>query len=324
MASINQAHLIHDHSTGRSSTRLHAPPGGQSSMGTSFGWDTAEPVAPERRGRAGAGGNGHGESPIKMAQQAFSPPPPAMQQPTGFGDTGSSSIRMSGARGNAMGSSYGWDVPQGQTPSRSSPPSRNLEPRSNVQTASSSKLGVGTSVVYKQMGKAGTESLAVIVDIEPVGSRKDNYRIRFEDGRERNTSEDKLTATSGGVGDMTQGMGQMHFEQESTAQMRYEQENMPPRGYTDANLAGAYSDSLLTGKGAQETHNLRAVEGAGIGELQIGQRMMYRQTARSEPEECTVLAVELPSANGHMRTKTFYQIKFQDGRTRETTIDKLF
>ena len=88
-----------------------------------------------------------------------------MQQPTGFGDTGSSSIRMSGARGNAMGSSYGWDVPQGQTPSRSSPPSRNLEPRSNVQTASSSKLGVGTSVVYKQMGKAETEFLAVIVDM---------------------------------------------------------------------------------------------------------------------------------------------------------------
>ena len=88
-----------------------------------------------------------------------------MQQPTGFGDNGSSSIRMSGARGNAMGSSYRWDAPMGQTPSRLSPPSRNLEPRSNVQTASSSKLGVGTSVVYKQMGKAGTESLAVIVDM---------------------------------------------------------------------------------------------------------------------------------------------------------------
>ena len=38
MASINQAHLIHDHSSGRSSTRLHAPPGGGNSMGTSFGW----------------------------------------------------------------------------------------------------------------------------------------------------------------------------------------------------------------------------------------------------------------------------------------------
>ena len=40
---INNAHLIHDHSTGRSSTRLHAPPGGGNSMGTSFGWSD-EPV----------------------------------------------------------------------------------------------------------------------------------------------------------------------------------------------------------------------------------------------------------------------------------------
>ena len=47
-------------------------------------------------------------------------------------------------------------------------------------------------------GKAGTESLAVIVDIEAVGSRKDNYRIRFEDGRERNVSEDKLKAVDTG------------------------------------------------------------------------------------------------------------------------------
>ena len=250
---------------------------------------------------------------MTMAQQAFSPAPPPAQQATGFGDTGSSSIRLSGARGNAMGSSYGWDSPQAQTPSRSSP-NRNLDPRSGVQTASSSKLGVGSSVVYKQMGKAGTESMAVIVDIEPVGSRKDNYRIRFEDGSERNTSEDKLTATGGGIGDMTQGM----------AQMRFDQENRPPLGYTDSNLGGGYTDSTLAGKvseGGQE--NLRAVEGAGVGELQIGQRMMYRQTAKSEPEECTVVAVELPSSNGFMRTKTFYQIKFSDGRTRETTIDKL-
>jgi hypothetical protein len=36
-----------------------------------------------------------------------------------------------------------------------------------------------------------------------------------------------------------------------------------------------------------------------------------------------VVAVELPSSNGAMRTKTFYCIKFTDGRTRETTIDKL-
>ena len=44
---INNAHLIHDHSTGRSSTRLHAPPGGGNQMGTSFGWSDAP--APVRR-----------------------------------------------------------------------------------------------------------------------------------------------------------------------------------------------------------------------------------------------------------------------------------
>jgi len=42
---INNAHLIHDHSSGRSSTRLHAPPGGKNTMGTSFGWGDAAPVS---------------------------------------------------------------------------------------------------------------------------------------------------------------------------------------------------------------------------------------------------------------------------------------
>ena len=36
--SINQAHLLHD-CCNRSSTRVHAPPGGKSSMGSSFGWE---------------------------------------------------------------------------------------------------------------------------------------------------------------------------------------------------------------------------------------------------------------------------------------------
>jgi hypothetical protein len=47
-------------------------------------------------------------------------------------------------------------------------------------------------VIYTQIGKAKLESLAVIVAIEPAATRKDNYRIQFEDGRERNTSEDRL------------------------------------------------------------------------------------------------------------------------------------
>ena len=41
---INNAHFINDISSGRSSTRLHAPPGGGNSMGTSFGWGN-EPAA---------------------------------------------------------------------------------------------------------------------------------------------------------------------------------------------------------------------------------------------------------------------------------------
>ena len=46
------------------------------------------------------------------------------------------------------------------------------------------------------MGKAHTELDAEIVEIEPVGGRKDNIRIRFADGRERNTSADKLKAVA--------------------------------------------------------------------------------------------------------------------------------
>jgi len=37
------------------------------------------------------------------------------------------------------------------------------------------------------------QSLAVIVAIENPLSRKDNYRIQFQDGSERNTSQDRLT-----------------------------------------------------------------------------------------------------------------------------------
>lgn len=74
---------------------------------------------------------------------------------------------------------------------------------------------------------------------------------------------------------------------------------------------------------AHNEQTLRTVEGAGVGELQIGQKMKYRQTPRSDFEEVTVVNIELPSSNGCMRTKTFYQIRFDDGRTRETTIDKL-
>ena len=48
-------------------------------------------------------------------------------------------------------------------------------------------------MTYKQIGKAGIQSAAVIVEIEPAAARRDNYRIRFEDGRERNTTIDRLS-----------------------------------------------------------------------------------------------------------------------------------
>ena len=48
-------------------------------------------------------------------------------------------------------------------------------------------------MTYKQVGKAGIQSAAVIVEIEPAAERRDNYRIRFEDGRERNTTIDRLS-----------------------------------------------------------------------------------------------------------------------------------
>jgi len=58
-----QAHLIHDHSSDHISTRLHAPPGGHSSMGSSFGWGAEEPAAPRRSVAPQA----VYQSPIKMA-----------------------------------------------------------------------------------------------------------------------------------------------------------------------------------------------------------------------------------------------------------------
>lgn len=61
------------------------------------------------------------------------------------------------------------------------------------KTAFSRQLQVGSHVTYKQVGKAGIQSAAVIVEIEPAAARRDNYRIRFEDGRERNTTIDRLS-----------------------------------------------------------------------------------------------------------------------------------
>ena len=131
---INHAHLIHNHADGRSSTRLHAPPGGKSSMGTSFGWaDEAPAPAPQQQrrnpnassfdapaepqrvfvrknknefvdSRIGAGVVAANENANNNAAPADGP------SKAGFGDTGASCVRINNAPGgkNAMGTSFGW------------------------------------------------------------------------------------------------------------------------------------------------------------------------------------------------------------------------
>uniref|UniRef100_A0A6T8GG47 Microtubule-associated protein Jupiter n=1 Tax=Hemiselmis andersenii TaxID=464988 RepID=A0A6T8GG47_HEMAN len=143
--SINQAHLIHDHSSGRSSTRLHAPPGGQNSMGTSFGWSD-EPAAPARqinRRDPNASSVFGGDAPApNVVQQRRNkhefvdnrigagienknaPQQPQQQQPAaqkdnvgttssriGFGDTGASSVKVHHAPGGASSGNIigGWN-----------------------------------------------------------------------------------------------------------------------------------------------------------------------------------------------------------------------
>lgn len=68
---------------------------------------------------------------------------------------------------------------------------------------------------------------------------------------------------------------------------------------------------------------LKPVKGAGTGELAVGQIVLYKQTPRSEAVPVKVVDVELPSTNGAMRTKTYYNVCFEDGRMRQTTIANL-
>jgi len=233
---VNQAHLIHDQSAGRSSTRLHAPPGGHSSMGTGFGWvgPRSPPTRPrlptlahvsQRRARPAAPiiclrARRHGvraEPARAYAQGDDAPPPPArggragMQQHTqqagavysaqsyreqapqseysppmssaqwaaesglqaeertptkGFGDTGSSCIRLHAPAGgrNAMGTGFSWGD-DGAAPAPSpgrgrdayAEHMRNNSHAQPPQTAASQRFGVGSQVIYKQIGKAGIE-----------------------------------------------------------------------------------------------------------------------------------------------------------------------
>lgn len=112
-----------------------------------------------------------------------------------------------------MGTSFGWDsepihkspalIKQTQeanslAPSTIPPTSASIRPPPAGVPASPSTLAVGTRVIYTQMGNARTELDAEVVEIEEVGSRRDNIRIRFMDGRERNTSADKLKVVAVG------------------------------------------------------------------------------------------------------------------------------
>jgi len=123
----------------------------------------------------------------------------------GFGDTGHSCIRLHAPAGggNAMGNGFGWGdepaVPLSARSGRSQDAYASHMAAQNAgpgqMTSASMGFQVGSQVRYKQIGKAGIESMAVIVAIEPAASRKDNYRVQFQDGSERNTSQDRLTPT---------------------------------------------------------------------------------------------------------------------------------
>uniref|UniRef100_A0A6U5Z1R8 Uncharacterized protein n=1 Tax=Guillardia theta TaxID=55529 RepID=A0A6U5Z1R8_GUITH len=290
--SINQAHLIHDHSSGRSSTRLHAPPGGASSI--SFGW-------------------GQENEPPRVAMsppKSIATPPKAVQaaspQPTespgedrkGFGDTGHSCVRLHAPAGgsNALGTSFAWAEPEGKAPPQ---PAEHVHKQSMPSAkVVSNVMQVGSTVIYRQLG-SNAESVAQIVEIEPVGSRKDNYKIRFEDGRERNTTVDKLRLVQ-----------EEEAPEEGMERMNVQDENVPP-----AETSSPFRKTDFQDKRIGDGVKVQAVQGAGVGELSIGQKVLYKQTPRSDPEEVVVVDVELPGHNGSMRTKTYYHIQVkQPGR----------
>mmetsp|Transcript_31105 Transcript_31105/g.70015 ORF Transcript_31105/g.70015 Transcript_31105/m.70015 type:complete len:121 (-) Transcript_31105:135-497(-) len=119
MASINQAHLIHDHSTGRSSTRLHAPPGGGNAMGTSFGWGDDTAPAPIKKRDPNASSLGEpapsarpprkGEFVDSRIGSGVENKATNMQPSKGFGDTGASSVRVHHAPGGkSSGNILSW------------------------------------------------------------------------------------------------------------------------------------------------------------------------------------------------------------------------
>jgi hypothetical protein len=188
--------FVHEQSAGRSSTRLHAPPGGHSSMGTSFSWGADEAPVPSRRGgrglatvtatgqqppadfgQVGSGGwsyagreqphPGHmqdapshfsssahmsAEAGLKPAYQASGEDALGSR---GFGDTGSSCVRLHAPAGggNSMGNSFGWTDDNAAPPLTPTRPKdayaehmRSQNGSGTPQSASSQNFGVGSQV----------------------------------------------------------------------------------------------------------------------------------------------------------------------------------
>lgn len=99
----------------------------------------------------------------------------------GFGDSGRACIRLDSAnRTNAMGNGFGWEdqshAPRSMQATHEDAYARHLQSQGDAgtppHTTASLSLSVGAMVTYKQIGKAGIESQAVIVDILPAASRK--------------------------------------------------------------------------------------------------------------------------------------------------------
>ena len=54
-----------------------------------------------------------------------------------------------------------------------------------------------------------------------------------------------------------------------------------------------------------------------------GLSLILGNDAGSGQVEAVVAGLELPSANGAMRTRTYYTLRLADGSSRQTTIDRL-
>jgi len=119
---------------------------------------------------------------------------------------------------------------------------------------------------------------------------------------------------------------QQQYQQQS---QQYEYSAPSPYGGNQSLYGEQVGESPRSKKGEFQENRigsqvpLQVVQGSSTGELAIGQAVMYKQTSNSDPVVCTIVDLELPSTNGAMRTKTYYTVEFEDGRSRQTTREKL-